>query len=303
MQALISKIGEKNVKNENEIEKIIGEKLFDSLKKNKRNTSQLLSSKAMKLMKKNLFLQVYEIRNKFRYLIHKTTTGKSQVIRNLLSCIIQKYKSYQVVKIEEQYNIKQLFEPIDIIYNPVQNFTNTIDCYFTQNIHFAYRCEYSKGKKGIEILHAFECYFCNNFHSTKKALEKHKTDCSQCAGVLYKFENRSIISFEDNYTFLGHLPFVVYFDFETTTGSDIFLNKKMYVISYCMIFAFHPKLKIDRISIYRRFQQNQNEIFDLSHLNEKMLQYIDPVTLNQLKDADIKELEKIKICTQQNIFD
>ena len=46
------------------------------------------------------------------------------------------------------------------------------------------------------------------------------------------------------------------------------------------------------ISIYRSFQQNQNEIFDLSHLNEKMLQYVDPVTLNKLKDVDIKVLEE-----------
>ena len=129
-------------------------------------------------------MRVYEIRNKFRYLIHKPPTGKSQIVRNLSSSVIQKYNGYQVVKIETKYDIKQLFEPIDIVYSPVQNFTDTIDCYFTQKIHVTYGCEYSKGKKGIEILHAFECYFCNKFHSTRKVLEKHMTVCSQCAGVL-----------------------------------------------------------------------------------------------------------------------
>ena len=66
----------------------------------------------------------------------------------------------------------------------------------------------------------------------------------------------------------------------------------MYVISYCTIFAFHPKLKMERIVIYRSFQQNQEQLFDLSHLKGKMLQYVDSVTLNQLKDAGMKGYEK-----------
>ena len=77
-----------------------------------------------------------------------------------------------------------------------------------------------------------------------------------------------------------------------TPGSDLFLDKKMYVVNYCMVFAFHPKLKIERIVIYRSFQQSQEELFDLSHLKEKMLQYVDSVTLNRLKDAGLKVHEK-----------
>ena len=74
------------------------------------------------------------------------------------------------------------------------------------------------------------------------------------------------------------LTFAVYFDFETTTGSNLFLDKKVYVISDCLIFAFQPKLKMDRIELYRSFQQTQDELFNLSHLREKMLQYVDPIT-------------------------
>ena len=47
-----------------------------------------------------------------------------------------------------------------------------------------------------------------------------------------------------------------------------------------------------RIVVYGSFQQTQDELFDLSHLKEKMLQYVDPVTLNQLKDAAINIFEK-----------
>ena len=76
----------------------------------------------------------------------------------------------------------------------------------------------------------------------------------------------------------------------------------MYVISYCMIFAFHPKLKIEQIVIYRSFHQRQDELFDLSHLKQKMLQYTDYVMLNQLKDAGLTVHEKKSSLTLSEIF-
>lgn len=38
-------------------------------------------------------------------------------------------------------------------------------------------------------------------------------------GVIYKSENQNLASFKDNFKYLSDLPFVAYFDFETTTGS------------------------------------------------------------------------------------
>ena len=127
---------------------------------------------------------------------------------------------------------------------------------------------------------------------TKKAFEKHLACYSQAANILYKFDNKSLVSFEVNYRFLGDLPFVIYFDFETTVVSDLFMDQKMYVISYCMVFAFHPKLKIDRIVIYCSFLQSQEELFGLRHLKQKMLKHSDYVMPNQLKDAELKVHEK-----------
>ena len=46
----------------------------------------------------------------------------------------------------------------------------------------------------------------------------------------------------------------------------------------------------------------QDEFFDLSHLKEKMLQYVDPITLGQLEDAAINVFEKkIKFCSIINV--
>ena len=148
----------------------------------------------------------------------------------------------------------------------------------------------------------FQCHSCNKFNATKKGHENHVINCTQSAGIVYKLGNISLISFEDNYRYLGDLPFVVYFDFETTAGKDLFQDKKVYVLSYCMIFAFHPKLALDRIAIFRSFQQQEDQLLDLSHLNNKMLQYVDRITLKQLKDAGLKVLKNNHLLPYQKCF-
>ena len=82
---------------------------------------------------------------------------------------------------------------------------------------------------------------------------------------------------------MGDLLLVFYFDFEKTTGSDLFLEKKdvrdQLLFNICISF----KLKMDRIVVYGSFQHWQDELFDLSHLKGKKLQYVDPTSLDQLK--------------------
>ena len=63
------------------------------------------------------------------------------------------------------------------------------------------------------------------FVKTKDAMEKHNKVCAVKEGIVYTFENGKIISFQDNFKYLG--------DFETTTGDVVFLDPKMFVVSYC----------------------------------------------------------------------
>ena len=95
-------------------------------------------------------------------------------------------------------------------------------------MHIAYLFKYSKGEKGqrVEFLHAFECYSCQKFHSIRYQFEKHLNCCSQTAGIIYKFDNKTLVSFEDNYRILQDLPFVVYFDYETTPTPTFSLTRK-----------------------------------------------------------------------------
>lgn len=50
--------------------------------------------------------------------------------------------------------------------------------------------------------------------------------CSAKEGITYSFDNGKIIDYQDNYKYMGNLPFAIYFDFETTTGDAIFFIQK-----------------------------------------------------------------------------
>ena len=82
------------------------------------------------------------------------------------------------------------------------------------------------------------------------------------------------------------MPFSVYFDFETTTGDSVFFDSKMYVVSYCQIYAFHPALNLDKIML---------------HFKSKHAPFFDNITLKQLKGAASAVLSRQK-CTTLELF-
>lgn len=84
---------------------------------------------------------------------------------------------------------------------------------------------------------------------------------------------------------MDDLLFVVYIDYETTAGDNVFNDIKMFVISYCQIYAFRHKLNFDRIVIFCSFQLNVEEIYDLNYFSESYIKYFDQVTFKQLRDA------------------
>ena len=63
-----------------------------------------------------------------------------------------------------------------------------------------------------------------------------------------------------------------------------FFEPKMYVASYCQIYAFHPNLNLERILILCSFQETADEIYDLSHFQQKHVAFFDRTTFFHLKD-------------------
>ena len=119
----------------------------------------------------------------------------------------------------------------------------------------------------------------------------HLSVCTGKTDFTYSFDNDKIIDFQDNFKSMSDLPFSIYYDFETTTGSVEFFDSKMYVVSYCIIVTFHPKIKIPRPCIYRSYDQTTDQLKSLSHfeaLENNFFSNVDlynNTMLKQLEDA------------------
>ena len=52
--------------------------------------------------------------------------------------------------------------------------------------------------------------------------KKHTQVYAAKEGITYCFNNRETMSFQDNFRYLGDVPFTVYFDCKTTAGDTVF---------------------------------------------------------------------------------
>ena len=105
-----------------------------------------------------------------------------------------------------------------------------------------------------------------------------------CRDCLQIWKSKTV-PFQDNFKYIRDLPFTVYFDFEITTGGSILHDSKMFVISYCQNYSFHPNWKLDEIVIYRSFQQNAEEIYRVDHFSQEHVRFFGTVTFDQMKEA------------------
>ena len=76
----------------------------------------------------------------------------------------------------------------------------------------------------------------------------------------------------------------------------------MYVISYCQIYSFHPSLNLDKVVIFRSFQQTAKEVYDLSHFKQEHVPFFNKTTFYQLKDAASAVLAREKATSLAELF-
>ena len=94
--------------------------------------------------------------------------------------------------------------------------------------------------------------------------KRHMANCSGKPGVVYNFSNQNLISHAKE-----DVPFVIYFDFETTAPTDNCLDpeqKKMFVVLYVMIVAFNPELNLERIIIQRSFAHSIDQWYHVEYI-------------------------------------
>ena len=242
------------------------------------------------LSKNGLFLRVFKLKDKFHFLI-KQGPEKKNIIRKLSGCIIEKFNGFTVVRIEFDRRLRQKFSPIDIIYKPVKKEDEIIECFFSEKMNLAYRTTYSEDKK-MTLKHgtAFQCYFCSNYYCRKDRYDRHIENCVEKPGFIYNFDAQNLLTFEENLKFKRDIPLTAYIDFETTAPTDECLDpesKKMNAVSYVIIFAFHPKLKMKRVIIERSFGHSIQKLTTIDYLTTEQLKFKDVITLKQLRDCAI----------------
>ena len=86
---------------------------------------------------------------------------------------------------------------------------------------------------------------------------------------------------------MGDLPFMMYFDLETTCGRKLFEHaldpvRTMYPVSYCFIVAFNPSLHLNKITELRSFNDSAEQLADVSYLTNEIIVYRDHMTTKQL---------------------
>ena len=88
----------------------------------------------------------------------------------------------------------------------------------------------------------------------------------------------------------------------------LFFYAKMYVVSYCMIVAFHPELNIPCICIYRSYDQPADKLTSLTHFETLRYSFFsdkdfyNKVTLKQLEDAAFKVQSREKNTALAEMF-
>ena len=73
-------------------------------------------------------------------------------------------------------------------------------------------------------------------------------------------------------------------------------------MSHCQIYAFHPSLNLEKIVIFRSFQQSAGEICDLRHCQQEHVTFFDRTTFFKLKDAATTVLAGEKATSPAELF-
>ena len=100
-------------------------------------------------MEKNLLLRVYGFRKKFCYLIKKIPRGKNTVQRERSACVEEHFNGFNLVKKLTENSIRQLYRLIDIVYKPVSDINQIINCFFAVSMRNPYRVVSNKTKKKL----------------------------------------------------------------------------------------------------------------------------------------------------------
>ena len=157
------------------------------------------------LSKHDYFLRIFELKDKYRQLLMKEP-GKQNVVRQLSSCLIEKYNGFQVISIEFDRKKKKLSLFI-LFTKPTKRPEIDPICFYSNDTAKAHTNFYSVKNRNKCAFSCYECYYCRKFFLRQERQKRHKENCSGVPRVIYNFNTQSLINFEDNFYAKGDLPF------------------------------------------------------------------------------------------------
>ena len=94
------------------------------------------------LIKYNYFFRIFELKHNFRHLINENSNKKTK-IRQVSRCVTKKSNGFFIVQVESVRKLRKKFLPINFIYEPVKSQNEKINCFFSNEMHLAYRSTFS----------------------------------------------------------------------------------------------------------------------------------------------------------------
>ena len=153
-------------------------------------------------------------------------------------------------------------------YKPVYNF------YFSIDPRSTFIGHYSDDGRNAKHNPAYQYHYDDCFFRYWKKFNKDIKRCSGHPGFVYTFQDENLECYKNYIKHKKYFPFTVVGDLETTTGyiSEI-KGGSMFATSHCLMFNFHPKLKMMPITCLRSFGQNEEELENIT-IPEKFRLYI-----------------------------
>ena len=147
------------------------------------------------LSRHNMFLRVFELKDKFHYIIKQNNKQKKHV-SEVSACVIERFNGFTIVRLQIDNEIRKEFLPIDIIYKPVKKQNAILNCFFTDKLYLAYKVLYNETLKWDKLRSgfAYECYFCGKFFIRQKRLDGHLKNCVGKPGFVYNFQMRNLLT-------------------------------------------------------------------------------------------------------------
>ena len=155
-------------------------------------------------------------------------------------------------------NEEEIYVNICIKPNRIEN-----ECMFIKDLQGAYSCLY---KKDQEYRYMMVCKKCLLGYKDKKRFDNHVKICVNMKRVQFKFsgDGKDLKSYQTYFNKFNAHPFDIYYDLETTTGSED-ENPYMEVMSYVFCVSFNPNMDKEKYKdfyIYRSCVQDTASLGD-----------------------------------------